>query len=349
MEKNEYASVYNNITSESQMAKVNPENIQLEEDFLDYLTSVDRAESTIKQYKAVLHIFWVWNLENNNNKSFVHLTKREITKFQNQGLNVWEWSNRRMRTVKAVMRSLENYILNILDDEYPNYKKIWDKIESPIDAPAKPKNVMSRKEWQTLLDKLVERQEYAKACLIALGLNSGRRKAELCRFKVSYFSDENLICNGAMYKSPERVKTKGHGSKGKLLYVYTLAKPFKPYLDLWMEQREKAGIKSDWLFPMEIGGKIYDCPMRTTQIDSWFRQFCDIMGKHIFPHMLRHRFTTHLSENGIPATVIKDIVGWSDVSLVSVYDDTEAEDNFDKYFGEEGIKKVVNKGISDLE
>ena len=41
-------TVYNNITSEEKLAKVNPENIQLGDDFLEYLTSIDRAKTTGK-------------------------------------------------------------------------------------------------------------------------------------------------------------------------------------------------------------------------------------------------------------------------------------------------------------
>ena len=41
-------TVYNNITSEDKMEQVNPENIQLEYDFLEYLVYIDRAKSTIK-------------------------------------------------------------------------------------------------------------------------------------------------------------------------------------------------------------------------------------------------------------------------------------------------------------
>lgn len=40
-------TVYNNITSEEKLAKVNPENIQLGDDFLEYLTSIDRAKTTV--------------------------------------------------------------------------------------------------------------------------------------------------------------------------------------------------------------------------------------------------------------------------------------------------------------
>ena len=87
-------TVYNNITSEEKLEKVNKENIQLENDFIEYLESIDRAKGTIKQYRANLHVFWCWNLENNNNKFFVDLTKREISKFQNHALNKWGWNGK---------------------------------------------------------------------------------------------------------------------------------------------------------------------------------------------------------------------------------------------------------------
>ena len=112
--KNGRSTVYNSITSEEKLKSVNPDNIELEKDFLDYLVSVDRANTTITQYRAALRVFWCWNLDNNNNKSFVELSKREIARFQNYALNEWGWSPRRMRMVKSVMRSLENYIINIL-------------------------------------------------------------------------------------------------------------------------------------------------------------------------------------------------------------------------------------------
>ena len=44
-----------------------------------------------------------------------------------------------------------------------------------------------------LLDYLMERGQYEKACCFALARYSGRRKSELTRFKVSYFDDENIM------------------------------------------------------------------------------------------------------------------------------------------------------------
>lgn len=341
-------TVYNNITSEDKMEQVNPENIQLENDFLEYLASIDRAKSTIKQYKANLHVFWCWNLEFNKNKFFVDLTKREISKFQSHAMTVWRWSPKRIRTVKATISSLSNYIENILDDEFEGYKPIVRKIESPADVAVRDKSVFSAEELQSLLDKLVESGNYMKACALSLAMNNGRRKAELTRFKVSYFTDDNLICDGALYKTPEKMTTKGRGSRGKLLDVYTLAKPFKPYLDLWLKQRKELGIKSDWLFPKCKDGEWIDESIDTVLLDSWGNTFTRMINKPFYWHSIRHYFTTSLLEYNLPESVVQDIVGWQSSDMVRIYDDRSNEAQFEKYFGADGIKQVKETSLEEL-
>lgn len=348
MGKEGRSTVYNNITSPEKLRQVNAENIQLEEDFLEYLASVDRSKGTIAQYKANLHVFWCWNLEYNKNKFFVDLTKREISKFQSHAINVWKWSPKRIRTVKATISSLSNFIENILDDEYEDYRPIVRKIESPADEAVRIKSVFTAEELQSVLDALVGKKEYRKACVLALGMYSGRRKAELTRFKVSYFDDSNLLFGGSLYKSPERIKTKGRGSRGKLLEVYVLAKPFKPYLDLWLEERDRLGITSDWLFPKYKDGKWLDEPMSTSTIDSYARTYTNILGKPCYPHSLRHMFCTMLLEQNLPESIVQDIIGWESSEMVRLYDDRTKDSQLEKYFNADGIKQVDRKGLSDL-
>ena len=342
------STVYNEITSKEKLEQVNPDNLQLEEDFIEYLNSIDRAKGTIKQYRANLHVFWCWNLEYNKNKFFVELTKREIAKFQNHAINVWGWSPKRMRTVKATISSLSNYIENILDDEYEDYRPIVRKIESPADEAVRTKSVFQLEELQGLLDKLVDRKEYMKACVLALAMYSGKRKAELTRFKVSYFDDSNLICGGALYKTPEKMQTKGRGQRGKLLDVYTLAKPFKPYLDLWLEERNRLGITSDWLFPKFRDGEYLDEHIETTTIDSYTNLYTKLIGKRVYAHSLRHFFTSYLLEQNLPENVVQAIQGWASSDMVRVYDDRSNESQFEKYFGAEGIKEVKKSNLEDL-
>lgn len=341
-------TIYNEITSEEKLAQVNPENIDLGKDFLEYLESIDRAKSTIKQYEANLKVFWCWNLEHNKNKHFVEMTKREVAKFQNHAMNVWQWSPSRMRTVKATLSSLSNFIENILDDEYEGYRPIVRKIESPVNEPVREKSVFTHEELQGLLDKLIEKKEYMKACVLALAMYSGKRKSELTRFKVSYFADENLICGGALYKTPEKMVTKGRGQKGKLLDVYVLAKLFQPYLDYWLGERKRLGIKSDWLFPKYKDGEWLDEHIEASTIDSFARTYSKLMGRQVYPHSLRHFHTSFLLDQNLPENVVQALQGWASSDMVNIYDDRSKDSQLEKYFGEEGIKKVESKGLLDL-
>lgn len=337
-------TVRHKITSPELIEQINPDNQDLIDGFLEYLVSVGKSPTTIEAYASDLNIAFVWCLTELNNKFFVEWTKRDVQKFQGYLIKHCELNSCRIRRLKACLSSLSNYIENILDDEFPNFRNIINKIESPPKVAAREKTVFTEEEVDNLLNILTEQNQYKKACVVALAAFSGRRKAELCRFKVSDFNDDHLVCDGALYKSSP-IKTKGRGVEGKLLNCYTLAKNFKPYFDKWMEYRKENNIKSEWLFYNELNPNER---MNTSTIDGWYNEFTKIMGKDFYMHSMRHALVTRFLRAGIPSEIVKDILGWSDISLVSVYSDLEEEESFSKYFGAEGIKKVENKSLNDL-
>ena len=330
-------TVYNNITTPELIAQVLPENIQLMDDFIEYLQSIGRAETTITQYKADLKIFWVWNLQNNNNKEFTKITKREFARFQNHCMNTWGWSPKRVRRVKSVISSMSNYIENILDEEpeYEGYRAIIKKIESPVNDVVRDKTIFEKDELQKLLDYLVDNKEYKKACMLSLAMNSGRRKAELPRFKVSYFNDDNVRF-GSLYKTPEKVRTKGRG-QGKYIELYVMKNEFDPYLKLWMNQRDELGIKSEWLFPAKDN---QDEHIGISTMNHWAHIFSDILGKDFYWHSLRHFFTTECLKKNLPSSVVQEIISWDSADMVNLYDDRDADETLSKYFDENGIKQI---------
>lgn len=333
----------NFITSDEKLSQVNPENTQLLRDFLDYLRSVQRSETTIHGYENDIQIAWVWCLENNNNKFFVDWTKRNVVAYQNWLLNNNSNSPARIRRLKAALSSLSNFIESVLDDEYPNFRNIINKVENPVNRPVREKTVWEDEELENLLDKLTERGQYEKACFLALAMYSGRRKAELCRFKVSDFDDANLVCDGALYKSAP-IKTKGRGG-GKMINCYTLANRFKPYLDMWMAKRAELHINSEWLFP---NPRKSDEPISISTVNSWSNTFSRLSGKPAYIHSLRHYFTTSLAKAGIPDGVIQSIVAWESSDMVRIYKDIDADEEIGMYFKNGEISVPDKKGLGDL-
>lgn len=336
-------TVYNNITSEDKLAFVNPKNTELMNDFLDYLVSIDRSKGTISQYKSDLSIFFCWNIDNNNNKYFVDLSKREIAKFQKYAMTEWGWSSNRLARVKSTLSSLSNYIENILDDELPDYKSIVRKVESPIKQAVRDKTIITDEEVNIILNQLVDSKKFQCACAFALAAFSGARKSELLRFKVSYFDDSNIMSDAALYKTPETIQTKGRGSQGKPLTKYTLLE-FKKYYDLWINERKEKGLlDNEYLFVKPNGET-----MTVSGMDSYAETITRLLGRPFYFHSLRHQLCTRLFKIGLPADVIQEYFGWSSIDMTSVYNDSNASDSFGKFFTSEGIKGSENKGFSDL-
>lgn len=323
----------NDLTSPELVAKVNPDNLQLKNDFLEYLRSVQRSPGTIRGYENDLDIFFVFCMQRLGDKNFAKITKRDLVAFQNWLINENGNSPSRVRRIKSAISSLSNFVESILDDEeeFKNFRSIVRKIESPVNQPVRDKTVLSEEQLQSLLDKLTEEGKYGKACMLALAMFSGRRKSELVRFRVDDFKDENLVCGGALYKTSETMKTKGFGL-GKYIYCYTLAKDFKPYLDRWLAQREQDGIESEWLFPNK------EDPTRQMSPDtlnSWAISFSRILNVDFYWHCLRHAFCTRLVRAGLPENVIQEIIGWSSADMVRVYTDIDSEEQIGMWFNGE--------------
>lgn len=319
-------------------ANINPANIQLKHDFLDYLKSIKRSPGTIKGYDNDLDIFFCWVIDNAGNKDFVNITKRELVRFQNWLCDDNANSPARVRRIKAAISSLSNYIEAILDteDEFKDFRSIVRKIESPALQAVREKTVLTDEQVDKLLMSLTDDGKYEKACAVALAMFSGRRKAELPRFRMSDFEDDKIVCDGALYKSSP-IQTKGR-SGGKFIPCYTLVKDFKPYLEAWIKQREELGIESEWLLPDPSN---VSKPLSITILNSWAKTFSRILDEDFYWHCCRHRYTTYLVRAGIPDGVIAEIVGWTSTDLVKVYTDIDADEQIGAFFknGEIHVEK----------
>lgn len=337
-------TVYNNLTSLELITQISKENQQLLDDFLEYCKSTSKSPNTIDGYKNDSLIFFCWNLRHNENKFFIDLTKRDVMKYQGYLVNDLKLSPNRVRRLKSSLSSMSNFIERIMDDIHPNFKPIINKVPAPPKKDIREKTVLEDEQIEFLLNYLIENKKYQMACCLALAVASGSRKSELLRFKVSYFTEKNIIYN-ALYKTPEKIQTKGR-SLGKYIYRYVLVKQFKPYFDSWMEERERLGITGEELFGNKRKGEW--CPATITLLNSWALTFSKMLNTDFYFHSARHKFCTDMCKANVPASIIKDIIGWENVSMIDVYNDTEVDDEVGKYFDENGIKVTEKKSLSDL-
>ena len=324
--------------------KVSNENKELMNEFIEYCKSTNKSTKTVDGYLNDIMIFLTWNLQYNNNKFFVDFTKRDVIKYQGWMVNTQKLSSARVRRLKSAISSMSNFIEAIMDDLYPNFRPIINKIPAPPKQEVRNKTILEDNQIEYLLNYLVDKGKYQQACAFALAVSSGSRKSEILRFKTNYFIDENIIY-GALYKTPEKIKTKGMGN-GKFIYRYVLVKTFKPYFDLWIKQRQELGIEGEEIFWNKYGG-IWK-PADISLLNSWAITFSNILGISFYFHCCRHKFCTDLCKANIPADVIKDVIGWQDTTMVSLYNDSEVDDELGKYFDSSGIKQVENKSLGDL-
>lgn len=331
----------NSITSPELIEQINPDNKSLMRDFLDYLKTIGRSGTTISSYENDLQIAFVWCLQHNDNKPFTEWTKRNIIAYQYWLLNTNENSPARIRRLKAALSSLSNYIEVVLDDEYPDFRNIINKVGNPPLQAVRDKTVWEAAEIENLLDRLIEQRAYKKACFVALAAFGGRRKAEICRFRVSDFDKERLVCDGALYKSAP-ILTKGN----KYLECYTLAKRFQPYFDLWMTEREGLGIESEWLFPDQ---EHPEQPVQISTINSWAVSFSRMTGRDFYWHSLRHHFVSMLARAGIPDNVVVQILGWATAEMFNVYNDNSKDDQLSQYFKNGDISVSKPSGFGDID
>ncbi len=332
-------------TSPEDLEKINPQNKELAIEFYKYLRSVKRSPGTIVGYKNDLDIFFTYLLNECGNKSIIDCKMRDFVNFQGFLLDRGDLSPARIRRVKSSVSSLSNAIELLYSDEFPNFRNLIRKVESPKNEPVREKTILSQDQIETLLSRLVEGNRFEEACCIALAAYSGRRKSELFRFKVSDFDDSKLLF-GTLYKS-DPIKLKGR-SGGKYSNCYTLAKQFKPYFDLWMYEREQLGIESEWLFPSRLD---YSKPRSASSMDQWMEHATEILMVDVYAHSFRHAYVTYLAAAGLPNSVIVEIMRWEKStgdSMVSIYNDTDISESLEKYFLNGEIVSQEVKGVSDL-
>lgn len=338
-------TVYNNLVTQEDWDNVNEENKELLEDFLEYKRNTSKSKETLKQYEAMLKIFFVWVLKKAKNKHFTEINKREYIKFQGFCINDCGHSPNRIRTIRSAISSLSNYITDILDDEYPDFKNIILKIEPPVKTQVREKTVLSFKQCEEIAEKLMEKGKYQLACFMMVACYSGLRKSELTRLLIKDFTtDINMVMGGNFYQTTP-IKVKGRGNRIEQKYVWNKV---DKYLKAWIDYRNDNNIECEYLFCRKVGEKYKQ--ILSTTADSFAKTLEKQFDTPIYMHCFRHLLTSELVRAGLPLDVPKILLGHKNVSVTSIYNDVSEVDSmeqFNDYFSGK-IDKVNKKGLGDL-
>ena len=337
-------TVYNNIVTPEKKAEINKENIELMEDFLEYLKSVDRSPQTIAAYRNDLYIFFTIVLTDMNNIKFTDISKRQFARFQSKCINEFGWSPKRVRRVKSCISSLSSYIENMLDEEeeFKNYKPIINKIESPVNVPVREKTILTDEEIDKILDTLLEREEYQECAAVAILAYSGMRKGELLQMRPEYFDKDHIVFD-ALHQT-DLIRAKGRGKNGHQMKKWIMLSGDK-YIMPWIEKRKELGIDSEWLFVVKSGDKW----IRRETFDTYMEDCTKIIGKPVYAHSFRHYVCTKmLNDYNLPTEVVREFYQWKSAEMTTLYNDRSAVDDFGKYFSSDGVKKQESGNLTDL-
>lgn len=339
-------TVYNkNLVTDEKWEKVNEENKDLLEEFIEYKRSTSKSEETIKQYESMLKIFFVWVMEKAKNKHFTEVNKRDYIKFQGYCLNDLKHSSNRIRTIRSSISSLGIFIENILDEDYPDFKNLILKIEPPVKTPVREKTVLSFAQCEETADKLVEKGKIQLACFMMVACYSGLRKQELTRLLVKDFTTNiNMALGNSFYKTTP-IKVKGHGNRTEPKYVWNKC---DKWLKLWLQYREENDIECEYLFCRK------DKDSYKQLLVASANSFASTLSKEfdcpIYCHSFRHLIVSELERAGLPMTVAQFLLGHSNLSVTELYNDVSKDESLEQFadFFSGKVDSIEKKGIGDL-
>lgn len=313
-------TVRNIITSPELSGQINKKNIELVEKFLKD-KAIRTSEKTIVVYRSNLDMFFTWNLLHNGNKHFVEIKKLEFSEFFSFASSDLGLGSARLNNLRSTLSSLSSFIEKFFDEDYPNFRNVILRVvESSPKEERREKTILTDEQIENLLQHLKDTDKQ-KACWLALAVTSGARFTELLNFETDLI-DENRTAFGDLFlETTRQIKTKGRGKSGKLLYKYILRDKFLPFYGEWMEERQKI-LKENNLEHKALFIKNDGTPASDGTIRGWIEGFEKHLGVPFYAHALRHYLTTLLSRKSIPPAIIKDLMGWSSLELVSVYDDS---------------------------
>lgn len=269
--------------------------------FLDYLKFERRfSQHTIISYHTDLTSFFdflVTTYDYKNLKEITHSHIRSWLAFLKEGKLAAKSINRKISTLRSFYKFqvkqgllLQNPMIKIIA---PKNEKRLPQFVADKDIRRLLNSVEFTEDWQGKTDKL----------LISILYNTGIRLSELISLKPSSINFSN-----------SSIKVIGKGNKERIIPVSAdLLNEIKKYQKEWLSIHDQS---SNNLF---VGSK--GKPLNPKAVYNTIKKYLTLVTtiEKRSPHVLRHSFATHLSNNGADLNAVKELLGHTSLAATQVY------------------------------
>lgn len=268
--------------------------------FLDYLRFQKRySQHTIIAYKKDLEDFFLFLVNdfdsphlNNISSAMIRTWLAHLKEEDKTAKSI----NRKISTLKSFFKFLlkENVV-----DATPMTTIISPKLNKRLPV------YVEEKDLKTLFEHVEFPHDYSgttEKLIIELFYNTGFRVSELVSLKVSQVDFSNHY-----------IKVLGKGNKERIIPVQQeLLNHLKNYIKNKPDEIQNI----DLVFTSEKGKKLY-----AKQVYNIVKKYLSLVTtvKKKSPHILRHSFATHLTNNGADLNAVKELLGHSSLAATQVY------------------------------
>lgn len=313
------------ITSDELIEKINPINKMLMKKFLKY-KNAKCSDTTIIGYESDLNIYFCYNVIENENKSFIDTKKLEMAAFFDYGLMELKWSGNRYQRMRSLMNSFSDFIVDFMDEDFPNFKNIVNKsVEKVEKVPVRKKTVILPDQVYLLRDTLMKENKLQEATYLMLLASSGARISESLRIDINMIDENNTAFEDLFLETTDELKTKGHGKNGTMMTRFIIKDVFLPIYKQWIPMRteimQKNGKIHNKMFVKDNGNPITKAVVRT-----WIKNWEAVLGVNLYAHCFRHFIVSDLTRKGCSSDFIVAVMKWKSADMYRIYNDIEDKD-----------------------
>jgi integrase len=258
----------------------------------EFLKQAHLSPQTLKQYRSALRIFCKWVHDECDNKPIHKLKTRHAMAYQNY-LIEFGLSNKAVKFKRAAVSSVCGYIETFYDDDYPEFRNIYNKkVPSPGTAPKREKLPLSEEEFNSLIDTLEKRGNFDMVAYLRFSYSSGCRRAEARQLLKEVVNYEKV--KDKPYYATHKLRAKGRGREGKVRSLF-FEDDAMDAIRKWLEVRGEDDCP--YVFATKENGEYKQIGPNT--FNYWCSKiFTKIVGRRVHPHLLRSTRATHLVVSG---------------------------------------------------